>query len=425
MNKQLALFTVLILLISSCRLAKFGQFYLSKNHQKPSYPHQAITHNPNQVFTFASVNQQTQALIGNLPYTPKKGAGTTLDEYLNKETKTTAFLVIRRDTLLFEKYYDGFSDTSLLPSFSVAKSFTSALMGITIQEKHIQSVQDLVIDYLPELKAAHPYWSEMTVEHLLNMRSGIQFNEDSYVNPYSSIANLYMTKDIFKQAQKAKFAHHPGTTHYYSSLDTSILGLLIERATNKSLAQYLTEKIWQPCGMESSGEWDMDSQKAHHTKAYCCLNITARDYAKFGRLFLKKGNWEGKQIINEAWVNQSITPNFNNGCYQYQWYSALNGYEAKKISDTQYELYHYPDSLAAVKAITNPIHQGAVLHWEDKNKWVIKKCGPAFSAIGIFGQEIYVNPETEIIAVRLGQKWDMSNDRVFRMIERVLEEHKF
>jgi len=276
MIKKLILLLFLLPLLSGCRLVKLGQFYLSENHQKPKYPSRIVSNDPAQIFTFKKGEANVQKQISDIIYTPggKKGKPTPLNTYLDRDTKTTAFLVIRRDTILFEKYYDKFDENSLLPSFSVAKSFTSALMGIAIQEGYIQSEEDLVITYLPELKDIHPYWKLMTIRHLLNMQSGIDFNEESYVNPYSSIANLYMAKDILKLVKKAKFKYQPGRKHYYSSLDSNILGLLIERATNTNLAEYLTTKIWQPCGMESGGFWSMDSNKSQNTKAYCCLNFS-------------------------------------------------------------------------------------------------------------------------------------------------------
>ena len=423
MPKKLLLLFLLFSLLSACRLTKLGLFYFSENHQKPKFPSKIVAHSPEQTFTFSKGNHQFESLIANIKYTPysKKNKEYLLDQYLNKETKTTAFLVIRNDTILFERYYDKFNENSLLPSFSVAKSFTSALMGIAIQEGSIQSENDYVIQYLPALKDAHPYWQQLTIRHLLNMQSGIDFNEENYINPYSGISNLYITKDILKMVKKAKFKYLPGKKHYYSSFDTSILGLIIEKATNKSLADYLSDKIWQPCGMESSGTWSMDSDKAQNTKAYCCLNITARDYAKFGRLFLNQGNWNGQQIINEAWVKKSIQPDYSNDCYQYQWYSQYKGAVGKITPDGQFETTYFSDSLTAAAIVKDSLHQGVSPSYRYKGKWHISKCGPEFFALGIFGQEIYVNPDKNMIMVRLGEKWDTSNSNIFRLIEHTLE----
>ena len=423
MNKRLIVLLLFIPLMSACRLVKLGQFYLSENHLKPEYPSRTVAHDPSQIFTFKKGDLSIQNQIGEIIYTPggKKAKPTALDTYLDQDTKTTAFLVIRKDTILFEKYYDKFHENSLLPSFSVAKSFTSALMGIAIQEGYIQDENELVVSYLPELKEAHPYWRLMTIRHLLNMQSGIDFNEDSYVNPYSGIASLYITKDILKFAKKAKFKYLPGKKYYYSSLDTNLLGLMIERATKTNLADYLSTKIWKPCGMESSGFWSMDSNKTQNTKAFCCLNITARDYAKFGRLFMHHGNWNGQQIINEDWVLQSIQPDYSNDCYQYQWYSVDKGSVGTQEANGSFETTYFPDSLSAATAIKDSFSQGVSPSQRYKGKWYINKCGPEFYALGIFGQQLYVNPEKEFIMIRLGEKWDVSSRRIFNLIEKTLE----
>jgi len=426
MKAKMTILFSLILLLIGCRVTKLGQFYFSENHLKPKFPDNEIAFDENNIFSFAKGNEKTANAISQLKYKPhpyknKKGMTYPLDEYLDTQTKTTAFLVIRNDTILFEKYYGGFDEQSLLPSFSVAKSFTSALVGIAIQEQFIKSEHDLVVDYLPELAEEHPYWKQLTIVQLLNMRSGIDFNENNYINPYSGIASLYIAKDIMKFVKKAKFSHLPGQRNYYSSLDTEILGLIVERATKKSLAQYLEEKIWIPCGMESPAKWSMDSEQHQHTKAFCCLHMAARDYARFGRLYLNKGKHGSQQIINEDWMNQSILPNFDNNCYQLQWRSDVNGTKGSVNENGDYEIQFYPDSLSALAAIEHAPFEGVARHQTDSTKWLIKKCGPEFYALGIFGQEIFVNPEQQLIFVRLGEKWDTPSRTLFQLITDALE----
>lgn len=426
MKMKITLLFSLLLLMISCRVTKLGQFYFSENHLKPKYPDNEIVIDENNVFSFAKGNEKDWKTIEQLKYQPNAYKDPNskiynLDEYLDTKTKTTAFLVIRNDSILFENYYEGYDAQSILPSFSVAKSFTSALVGIAIQEQLIKSEHDLVIDYLPELKNEHPYWQQLTILHLLNMRSGIDFNENSYVNPYSGISSLYITKDVMKFVKKAKFNHLPGQAHYYSSLDTEILGLVLEKATNKSLAKYLEEKIWMPCGMESPAKWSIDSKKHQHTKAFCCLQMVARDYAKFGRLYLNKGKYGSQQIINEDWVNKSTLPNFDNNCYQLQWYSDVKGTKGQFDDNGNYEIQFYPDSLSALADIQNSTYEGVAKHRTDASKWLIKRCGPEFFALGIFGQEIFVNPDKQLIFVRLGKKWDTSNRNIFHLITKALD----
>lgn len=269
-----AIYTTLFLvcILSGCRIIKLRQFYASENHQSPKQHTLPIKNNENSIFKFHPNHKKYQELIENIQYKPsyyknKKDLKYNLSEYLDRETETTAFLVIRRDTVIFEKYFEGYNQHSLLPSFSMAKSFTSALVGIAIKKGDIKSEFDVVTKYLPELKAHNPNWDLMTIEHLLNMRSGISFDEENYINPYSGIADLYMTNNVLKVIKKVKFASKPGLVHYYSSLDTEILGLIIERATGISLSEYLQMNIWQPCGMESAATWAIDSKKRKNTKA--------------------------------------------------------------------------------------------------------------------------------------------------------------
>jgi CubicO group peptidase (beta-lactamase class C family) len=242
-----------------------------------------------------------------------------LDEFL-AETRTTAFMVIQDDSILFEKYYRGYADSSISNIFSASKSVTSLLVGIAVDEGYISSVDDPITKYLPELKEKEGYWDQLTIRHLLNMRSGIKF-EESYSSPFAEVARLYYGRSQFKQISKMDFEYAPGEAHNYQSVSTSLLSMAVERTTGKELGVYLKEKVWDPVGMEFDASWSLDDKKHRSTKSFCCLNTTARDLAKIGRLYINKGNWQGKQIVSEDWVNASTTPNLDNDCYQYQWYN--------------------------------------------------------------------------------------------------------
>ncbi|MEM9986933.1 MAG: serine hydrolase [Bacteroidota bacterium] len=412
----LLLSALLLLGICGCRAVKFGLFYLSKNHQRPRYPVSTLTPDSSQTFRFHPGDPSLQAQVAQAEFND-----TTLEAYLADETGTTAFLVIRNDSLIYEGYYDGYQETSILPSFSVAKSFTSALVGIALAEGLIASIEDPVTAYLPELSPLDSNWSRLRIEHLLDMRSGLDFNEDSYANPYADIASLYLKKDALKFISKAQFAHLPGTHHYYSSQDTQILGLIIERVTGEPLAKYLENKIWQPLGMEYPATWYLDSKKSGHNKAFCCLQVAARDYAKFGRLFLNGGSWEGKQLIDPAWVARSVEPNFENDCYQNQWYSGGRSYLRQEKAEGGSEIWYFPDSISATAALENQIYARVLKSQKYPGQWYVMTCGPQFYALGIFGQEIYVEPERNLIFVRLGEKWDLNNHRAFSAVIRALE----
>ncbi|MEN0045422.1 MAG: serine hydrolase [Bacteroidota bacterium] len=425
--KKIITFIIIASSLTSCRIVKYAQFYLSENHQKPKFDEQIIHHDAENVFKFEEGANYYDSLIANLEilvpeYKQKKyPSKLSLTQYLDEATKTTAFVVIRRDSILYERYFEGFDEFSQLPSFSVAKSFTSALVGIAVEEGFIEDINDPVTKYIEEVRGLASEWEQLTVEHLLNMRSGIDFNEDTYANPYATIADLYMKKNVVKVIQKMEFKHPPGTQDYYSSMDTQILGLVVQRATGKSLATYMEEKIWKPIGMESDARWFVDSDKYGVAKAFCCLHPIARDYAKFGRLYLKEGNWNGRQIVSESWVKRSVEPDFSNDCYQYQWYSGGKGYNYEKDENGEWQVKMYADSLTAIQAIERPDYQMVFPSIQKKGKWYIRNCGSSFYAVGIFGQEILVFPEEEMIFVRLGERWDTSTRNLAYQIKKILE----
>jgi CubicO group peptidase (beta-lactamase class C family) len=323
----------------------------------------------------------------------------SLDEFLQK-TSTVAFLVIRNDSVLFEKYYNGYNRSQIATVFSVSKSITSLLVGLAVDDGYIESVDDPVTKYIPELLDADPHFQKLTVEHLLNMRSGIKYDE-SYSNPFSAMAKLYYGNNQLGQIKKMKFAHEPGTVHSYQSVSTALLGIIVEKTTGKELGKYLEEKIGIPLGFENKATWSLDDKKHRSTKAYQGLNITAIDLAKIGRLYLNGGNWNGKQIIDSAWITKSTTPDVKNDGYQYQWQSGNIGYGNN----------YYPDSVSAKNVADKLKNQKYYKIWQDKrrnNQWGISIYLNAFCAIGINGQTLYVDPDKKIIIVRLGKSEDLN-----------------
>jgi CubicO group peptidase (beta-lactamase class C family) len=285
-----------------------------------------------------------------------KNAAATIDEFIEKNN-TVAFLVIKNDTILYEKYSNGYNETNLVPSFSTAKSFTSALIGFAIQDGFIKSVTEPVTNYLPEMKANG--WDKVQIEDVLNMASGMAFNE-SYINPLGEAAEFYYGNDLQNATKNLKLCREPATEFEYVSGNTELLGLILEKVLRstkyKNVTGYLQAKIWSPLGMEYDASWSTDRPDGME-KTFCCLNATARDFAKFGRLYLNKGKWNGTQLLPAAWVTESTTPTTERG--------AWNGYR----------------------------HQF----------WLPSQNGD-FSTIGILGQYIYVNPANKVIIVRLGSK---------------------
>jgi len=256
------------------------------------------------------------------------------DEVVNRELtaflknhKTTSFLIIRNDTMLYEHYFDNRSPESVNPSFSVSKSFVSALIGIAINEGKIKSVQDPITNYLPEL--TNPGFEKIRIVELLNMRSGIKFNE-TYTSPFGQMPRYYYGLNLKRYIRHLKVKEPPDLHYDYISVNALLLSMIVEKATGKKLSEYLSEKIWQPLGMEYPATMNIDSRKHQTIKAFCCLNARSRDFAKFGRLYLHNGNWFGKQILPEAWVKTS-TSIVNNSLdahgapYTYQWRVLKNG----------------------------------------------------------------------------------------------------
>jgi len=272
-----------------------------------------------------------------------------------EDHKTSAFIIIRNDSVLYEKYFNNYDHDSYVTTFSMVKSFVSALMGIAIEERAVGSVNDAITRYIPELGEIDSTFHCITIEDVLNMESGIGMNEN-YMNPFSDLGKAYFGSNLEKIIKKLYIdVENPRGFFRYMNYNTQILGIIIMRATGKNLSQYLEEKIWKPLGMEYSAKWSVDSKRHGMEKAYCCLNGRARDFARFGRLFLRKGNWEGKQIVPEKWA--SI-------CFD----------EAKgKMVNYRYQ-------------------------W-----WLMNRKSNDFMAAGILGQYIYVYPDKNLIIVRFGK----------------------
>jgi hypothetical protein len=284
---------------------------------------------------------------------PKELNGTSFDQYL-EDNNTVAFLIIKNDTLQYEKYFKGYDKQSIVPSFSMAKSITSILIGCAIDESLIKSVDEPITNYIPELTKNG--FDKVTIKHLLQMTSGIKFNE-SYINPFGDAASFYYGLNLRKEIGKMKLKTEPGKQFDYVSGNTQLLGLVLERSLkNKTITSYLQEKIWSPLGMEYDASWSIDRKKNGLEKTFCCLNARARDFAKIGRLYKNKGNWNGKQIVSQRWVEESTKLDTSEGSanfYQYQWWLPTPN--------------------------------------ED------------FMAEGILGQFVYVNPTKDLIIVRLGK----------------------
>ncbi len=369
---------LLCFLLSSCwmvRAYRIRNMRLTDHQKLPS----VRINQPDTAYYF--VNAGTQA-----SYLP-------LHQYLDsnlENSRTAAFLVIRNDSLVYEKYFDGFSGDQLLPSNSMAKSFVGTLAGIAYHERKIKSLSDPMTMYIPELLDRDSAFSKITIQHLLDMRSGFKFNEGSYDLKDDAI-RLGLRPKLKKNLLKIRIAEPPGRFRY-QSINTQFLGWIIERATGRSLQQYLEEKLWKPFGAEHYATWNVDSRKNKRALASAGLNAIARDFAKLGQLYVNKGNWNGKQLVPEDWINtvSSIDTMNKYGGYKYQWWS-------RNISQ------EFEDSLDAI-AFSSGIPHVSSLRKNNENFRVSYRTR-AFSAIGFLNQYIYVNPGKKLVIVRIGRAW--------------------
>lgn len=278
------------------------------------------------------------------------------NEFL-EQTDTVAFLVIKDDTLLYEGYFNGYDHNSTVTSFSIAKSFVSALVGIAISDGYISGVDDPITKYVPELLEKDPRYQNITLRHLLTMSSGIRYVE--YSMPWSDDSATYYAPDLRAVAISSPIVGSPGQEFHYNNFHPLLLGLVLERATGRTVAQYLEEKIWKPLGMESPGSWNLDSEQSGFEKMESGINGRAVDFAKFGRLFLDEGNWNGVQLVPAEWVDESTRLDIaTDPAPQYQYFWWVNSKVTGK--------HHY-------------------------------------YAAGKHGQYIYIVPEQNLIFVRFGR----------------------
>ena len=231
---------------------------------------------------------------------------------------TQGVVVTRRGVLVAEWYAEGRGPESYAASWSMAKSFTSALVGIAIEEGHVPGVGVRLVDYYPQW-AGSPR-EPITLEHVLHMSSGLQWLEayDTSMANESDVVQLVFTTASpldYVLARPVEFA--AGTMFEYSSGDTLLMSGVLQSATGKSAGEYAREKIFSRLDIDGAEWW---RAKTGETLTYCCLDMTSRDFARFGLLYMRRGMWEGEQIVPEAWIDASLTPSPRYAGYGYQWW---------------------------------------------------------------------------------------------------------
>ena len=221
-----------------------------------------------------------------------------------KNTETTSFLIIKDGKLLHEEYWDGYSANSKTNSFSMAKAVTVLLLGKALEEKKISSLHQRYSDFYENYKNVE-FGKDLTVGDLAKMEAGLNWTED-FSNPFLQNAKAYYGKSLEETVLLRSFRKQPGTEFEYQSGATQLLGFALRKSLNQPLAQYSSEKLWKPLGMEENADWSTDEFGME--KTFCCIHSNARDFAKLGQLFLNEGKFENQQIISSQFLNEMKTP---------------------------------------------------------------------------------------------------------------------
>lgn len=293
--------------------------------------------------------------------------------------KTVSFLVIRRDSILFESYWEGWNDTLTSNIFSSTKSIVGLLVGAALDEGKIKSLDEPVGNYLPAFKEGKK--GKITLRNLLTMSGGLSWDE-SYASLFSVTTHGYYGNDLYELVTGLQAVDEPGKQFSYRSGDTQLLAFVVEAATGKTISDYAREKLWDPMQACRNAYWLLD-RKGGDEKSFCCFHTSAREVARFGRLMLNKGNWNGRQLISEAYMEEAMRPA---SYLQNQWGDAPLDYYGFQIW-----ILHYLDQV-------NPYFRG------------------------MLGQYIIAIPQEEAIVVRLGhKKEDVAKRETTRDVYRYME----
>lgn len=293
------------------------------------------------------------------------GASHTPTEFLDR-TYTNALLILKHGTLVYENYRNLTDDRTRFISFSMAKSLTSMLIGIALSEGHIRSLDDAITEYIPELKGSG--YEGVSIRNVMRMRSGVAFDERYDFGVHSQAQQVFedaIVQNVRRFADLApslRRAEAPGRKFNYSTMDTAVLGWMLERAVKQPIATYMTTKLWEPAGMERNGFWITDGAPGTGRElSGMGFNAVARDYARIGQLMLQKGRAQGRQIVPAEWVALST----------------------------------------ASTAIDGPAPPGETIKLGYGYQWWTLHGTGAYTALGLQGQFIYVDPATETVVVKL------------------------
>ena len=320
------------------RDAQFSQMYRL-------FPGDRIAHGP-----------RVQALPVGTSLTPRWEDGTTLDSYMRAQ-HIAGVMVLQHGQIRLQRYAANFGPQQRWTSFSVAKSFTSTLLGAAVRDGYIHSLDDPLVTYIPQLR--NSAYAAVTVRQLLTMTSGVRWNED-YADPQSDVAQMYRSACSNGQPHVLPYLEKlprewPAGTHWnYNTAETDLLGILVQRATHRSLARYLQETLWQPYGMAADAYWLKDECDGSDTGG-SGLSATLADYARMGQFMLDGARIDGQPIVAADWLRNALRKQQDVGepgrGYGYQWWTYDDG---------------------------------------------------SYAGIGIFGQLLYVDPQRQLVIVQVG-----------------------
>lgn len=354
MKKVLIIIGVVIVLVA-------GFLALPSNY----YLRQALIHLHPKIDQFPIFDNRVVVAADPVPWPVAEGYNRlslpedVLPEF--EELETVAYVVIQDGKLLFEEYWDGYSERSHSNSFSMAKSIVSLAVGCAIDDGFIESVDQPVQDFYPEF--AEYNGKTLTLRHLLTMSAGVDFQE-AYTSPFSPTTKLYYGNDLQKVTFDMKMIEEPGVNFVYQSGVTQLLTFIVEMATGEPISDYVSRRLWSFMGAEETAVWSLD-KKDGIEKAYCCFNSNARDFARFGQLILNEGRWGRWQLVSAEYMKEATTPD----------------------RSLIYKEYNTPNTVYGFQFWNLTFEGMRVIYMR-----------------GILGQYVFAIPEKNAVIVRLGKK---------------------
>lgn len=309
--------------------------------------------NPDTVFTYPKKFKQD--FISKIEFKSSDKSIKNLEQII-AGTKTNALVIIQNDMVIYEQYFNGRFRESLCKAFSATKSVLSLMIGIALEEGYIENINDPLIKYITDFKNRD--LGEITIKQCLNLKTGIKY--DNSMSFLSDKPKFYYTLDVRELIKGVELENKPGSRWHSDEYSILLLGAVLEKATGQSISHYLQEKIWKPVGMEYPATFSVDSKENKFEHVADGLNAAAIDLAKIGSLMLKKGCWNGKQIVPAGWIEESTS-----------------------------------------------LNESSVTDWNGLNYkylWWIKRENGDYQAIGHFGQYIFVSPRTDLVIVRFGEE---------------------